>query len=84
MDVQIIPRIDQESYSCSIDDHRENSFATAQISRSRKWMTFDISLNGNVIKSFSTMEEAINFHRKLVIASTRIVFPGRNTNTHIF
>ncbi len=84
MDVQIITRINQESFSCSIDDHTENSFATAQISKSRKWLTFDISLSGNIIKSFSTMEEAMNFRRQLVVESTRIIFPVRNTKTLTF
>lgn len=84
MDVQIIPRINQESFSCSIDDHTENSFATAQISKSRKWMTFDISLNGNIIKSFSSMGEAMDFRRQLVVESTQIIFPERNTKTLTF
>lgn len=84
MDVQIIPRINQERFSCSIDEHGENSFATAQIDQSRKWMTFDISLNGNIIKSFSSMEEAMDFRRQLVIDSTRVKFPERNTKTLIF
>ena len=84
MDVQIIPRIHQESFSCSIDDHTENSFATAQISKSRKWLTFDISLGGNIIQSFSTMEEAMDFRRQLVVESTRIIFPVRNTKTLTF
>ena len=84
MDVQIIPRINQESFSCSIDDHTENSFATAQISKSRKWLTFDISLVGNIIQSFSTLEEARDFRRQLVIDSTRVTFPERNTKTLIF
>lgn len=84
MDVQIIPRINQESFSCSIDDHGENSFSTAQISKSQKWMTFDISLNGNILKSFSTLQDAMDFRRQLVIDSTRILFPERNTKTIIF
>lgn len=84
MDVQIITRINQESFSCSIDDHTVNSFATAQISKSRKWLTFDISLSGNIIKSFSTMEEARDFRRQLVIDSTKVSFPERNTKTLIF
>lgn len=84
MDVQIIPRINQESFSCSIDDHTENSFATAQISKSRKWLTFDISLGGNIIQSFSTLQEARDFRRQLVIDSIRVTFPERNTKTLIF
>jgi hypothetical protein len=84
MDVQIIPRINQESFSCSIDDHTENLFATAQISKSRNWLTFDISLGGNIIQSFSTLEEARDFRRQLVIDSTRVKFPERNTKTLIF
>lgn len=84
MDVQIIPRVNQESFSCSVDDHTENSFSTAQISKSRKWMTFDISLNGNIIKSFSSMGEAMDFRRQLVIQERRVIFPEKNTKLIIF
>lgn len=84
MDVHIIPTINQESFSCSLDEHSENSYSTARIDQSRKWIAFDISLNGNIIKSFSSMEEAMDFRRQLVIDSTRVTFPERNTKTLIF
>lgn len=84
MDVQIIPRVNQESFSCSIDDHTENSFSTARISKSRKWLTFDISLGGNIIQSFSTLEEAMDFRRQLVIQERRVIFPEKNTKLIIF
>lgn len=84
MDVQIIPRINQESFSCSLDEHSENSYSTARIDQSRKWMAFDISLNGNIIKSFSSMEEAMHFRRQLVIQERRVIFPEKNTKLIIF
>lgn len=84
MDVQIIPRINQESFSCSMDEHGEKSFATAQMNQKIKWMIYDISINGNIIKSFYSMQEAIDFRRQLVIESTRVIFPERNTKPLIF
>lgn len=84
MDVHIIPTIIQESFSCSLDEHSENSYSTARIDQSRKWMTFDISLNGNIIKSFSSMEEAMHFRRQLVIQESRVIFPEKNTELIIF
>lgn len=84
MDVQIIPRIHQESFSCSMDEHGEKSFATAQIDQKIKWINYDISLNGNIVKSFYSMQEAMDFRRQLVIDSTRVIFPERNTKTLIF
>ncbi len=84
MDIQIIPRINQERFSCSIDEHGENSFATAQIDQSKKWMTFDILLNGNTVKTVNSLQEAMDFRRQLVIDSTRVTFPDRNTKTLIF
>jgi hypothetical protein len=84
MDVHIIPTIIQESFSCSLDEHSENSYSTARIDQSRKWMAFDISLNGNIIKSFSSMEEAMDFRRQLVIQERRVIFPEKNTKLIIF
>lgn len=84
MDVQIIPWINQESFSCSLDEHSENSYSTARIDQSRKCMAFDISLNGNIIKTVNSLQQALDFRRQLVIDSTRVEFPEINKNIIIF
>jgi hypothetical protein len=84
MDVQIIPWINQESFSCSLDEHSENSYSTARIDQSRKRMVFDISLNGNIIKTVNSLQQALDFRRQLVIDSTRVEFPEINKNIIIF